>query len=63
MELVTAVSKRKLASIHVVGMEEFPFQNVLGKEVGKGLMKVGSSAQLHYGHLVLNGPIFSLSPP
>jgi NADPH-dependent 2,4-dienoyl-CoA reductase/sulfur reductase-like enzyme len=43
MELVTAVSKRKLASIHVVGMEEFPFQNVLGKEVGKGLMKYHES--------------------
>jgi len=40
MELVTAVSQRKLASIHVVGKDEFPFQTVLGKEVGKGLMKV-----------------------
>ena len=40
MELVQAVSKRRLASINVIGMEEFPFEMVLGKEVGKGLMKV-----------------------
>jgi hypothetical protein len=40
MELVQAVSKRKLASINVIGMEEFPFEMVLGKEVGKGLKKV-----------------------
>lgn len=48
MELVTAMSSRKLASIHVVGTNEFPFQSVLGKEVGKGLMKVNS---FFYGHL------------
>lgn len=40
MELVAAVSKRKLASIHVIGMEEYPFEAVLGKEVGKGLKQV-----------------------
>lgn len=40
MELVAAVSKRKLASIDVIGMEEFPFEAVLGKEVGKGLKQV-----------------------
>jgi NADPH-dependent 2,4-dienoyl-CoA reductase/sulfur reductase-like enzyme len=40
MELVQAVSKRKLASINVIGMEEFPFELVLGKEVGKALKKV-----------------------
>lgn len=37
MELVVAVSKRKLASIHVIGIEEYPFQVVLGKEIGAGL--------------------------
>lgn len=37
MELVAAVAKRGLASIDVIGMEEHPFQNVLGKEVGQGL--------------------------
>ena len=37
MELVVAVSKRKLASIHAIGMEEYPFQVVLGKEIGAGL--------------------------
>ena len=39
MELVVAVSKRKLASIHVVGMKEYPFELVLGKEIGAGLKK------------------------
>lgn len=33
--------KRKLASIDVIGMEEVPFEVVLGKEVGAGLKKVG----------------------
>lgn len=40
MEIVAAVSKRKLASIKVIGMEEFPFEAVLGKKVGAGLQKV-----------------------
>ncbi len=40
MELVVALSKRKLASIDVIGMEEYPFESVLGKQVGAGLMKV-----------------------
>lgn len=35
-----ALSKRKLASIDVIGLEEFPFEPVLGKQVGAGLMKV-----------------------
>ncbi|KAI0067379.1 flavoprotein [Artomyces pyxidatus] len=43
MELVAAVSKRKLASIHVIGMEEYPFEAVLGKEVGKGLKQYHES--------------------
>ncbi|KAF9223461.1 hypothetical protein BS17DRAFT_781899 [Gyrodon lividus] len=43
MELVVAVAKRKLASIDVIGMEEFPFEPVLGKEVGKGLKKYHES--------------------
>ncbi|KAF8529814.1 flavoprotein [Gautieria morchelliformis] len=37
MELVVAVSQRKLASIDVVAMEDYPFERVLGAEVGKGL--------------------------
>lgn len=40
MELVVAISKRKLASIDVIGMDEFPFEAVLGKSVGAGLKKV-----------------------
>jgi len=41
MELVVAFLKRKLASIDVIGMEEVPFEVVLGKEIGAGLKKVG----------------------
>lgn len=40
MELVVAVTNRKLASIDVIGQEEFPFELVLGKQVGAGLKKV-----------------------
>jgi hypothetical protein len=40
MELVIAISKRKLASIDVIGMEDYPFQAVLGDEVGAALKKV-----------------------
>ncbi|KAI0297246.1 flavoprotein [Multifurca ochricompacta] len=43
MELVVAVSKRKLASIHVVSMEQYPFENVLGKEIGAGLKQYHES--------------------
>jgi len=43
MELVSAISKRKLASIDVIGMEEFPFEMVLGKQVGAGLKKFHES--------------------
>ncbi|KAG9009413.1 hypothetical protein FRB94_012070 [Tulasnella sp. JGI-2019a] len=39
MELVVAVAKRGLRSIDVVGQEEVPFESVLGKEIGAGLMK------------------------
>lgn len=47
MELVAAVSKRKLASIDVIGMEEYPFQAVLGEKVGAGLMKVCSTIEVN----------------
>ena len=40
MEVVSTVGSRKLASIDVIGMEEFPFEAILGKQVGKGLMQV-----------------------
>nr|GAT61004.1 predicted protein [Mycena chlorophos] len=43
MELVAAVSKRKLASIDVIGMDEVPFENVLGREVGAALLKYHES--------------------
>ena len=37
-----AVSKRNLASIDVIAMENYPFERVLGVEVGKGLKAVSS---------------------
>ncbi|TFL04019.1 hypothetical protein BDV98DRAFT_563426 [Pterulicium gracile] len=43
MELAAAMSKRKLASLHVIGMESVPFERVLGKEVGAALMKFHES--------------------
>ncbi|KAI0292136.1 flavoprotein [Russula brevipes] len=43
MELVVAVSKRKLAALHVIGMEQYPFENVLGKEIGAGLKQFHES--------------------
>ncbi|KAH9953007.1 flavoprotein [Lactifluus volemus] len=43
MELVVAVSKRKLASIHVIGMENYPFENVLGRDIGAGLKQFHES--------------------
>lgn len=60
MELVVAVSKRKLASIDVIAMEEYPFERVLGAEVGKGLKKVGNflSAIYHF-EMKLNSHLLS----
>ena len=43
MELVVAVSKRKLASIHAIGMEQYPFERVLGGEIGAGLKQFHES--------------------
>jgi len=40
MELVNAIGKKKLQCIDVIGVEEYPFQTTLGKEVGQGLMQV-----------------------
>ena len=55
MELAVAVTKRNLASIDVIGMEEFPFEAVLGKQVGAALKKVTiHSSSLHS---ISQGPI------
>ncbi|GLB40497.1 putative rieske [2Fe-2S] domain containing protein [Lyophyllum shimeji] len=43
MEIVVACAKRKLASIDVIGMEECPFEKILGKEVGSGIQKYHES--------------------
>lgn len=39
MELVNAIGKKKLQSLDVIGIEEVPFEAVLGKEIGRGLMQ------------------------
>jgi hypothetical protein len=39
MELVVVISKCELASIDIIGLEEFPFQAVLGKKIGASLKK------------------------
>jgi len=39
MEIVATVTKRKLASIDVIGMENHPFEAVLGTEIGAGFQK------------------------
>ncbi|KZT29687.1 hypothetical protein NEOLEDRAFT_1153617 [Neolentinus lepideus HHB14362 ss-1] len=54
MELVVAVAKRKLGGIDVVGTDEVPFESVLGKEVGAGLMKFHKSqgVKFHMGSSV-----------
>ncbi|KAF5392383.1 hypothetical protein D9757_001502 [Collybiopsis confluens] len=56
MELVVALSKRKLASIDVIGMEEFPFEMVLGKEVGAGLKKAKFSFLICYNVGLMHVP-------
>ncbi|RDB26297.1 Apoptosis-inducing factor 1 [Hypsizygus marmoreus] len=43
MEIVTAISKRKLASIDVIGMEGHPFEAILGTDVGAGIQKYHES--------------------
>ncbi|PIL29845.1 hypothetical protein GSI_08052 [Ganoderma sinense ZZ0214-1] len=48
MELVVAVASRKLASIDVVGMEEYPFELVLGKKIGAGLKKFHESKGVRF---------------
>ncbi|KDQ10088.1 hypothetical protein BOTBODRAFT_36515 [Botryobasidium botryosum FD-172 SS1] len=46
MELVVAVAKKELESIEVIGMDEVPFENILGKEVGAGIMKFHESKEI-----------------
>ncbi|PFH53119.1 hypothetical protein AMATHDRAFT_138458 [Amanita thiersii Skay4041] len=48
MEVVAAVSKRKLASIDVIGMEEHPFEAILGKEVGAAIQKYHESQGVRF---------------
>ncbi|KAI5122548.1 hypothetical protein M0805_005275 [Coniferiporia weirii] len=48
MEIVATITKRELASIDVIGMEEFPFEGVLGKEVGKGFKQYHESKGIKF---------------
>jgi len=48
MELVNAIGKKKLQSLDVIGIEEVPFQAILGKEIGRGLMQVCHLPRSHF---------------
>ncbi|KAF8920202.1 hypothetical protein CPB85DRAFT_1273867 [Mucidula mucida] len=48
MELAVAMGKRELASIDVIGMEEVPFETILGKKVGQALMKYHESQGIKF---------------
>ena len=60
MELVVAISKRELASIDVIGLEEFPFQAVLGKEIGASLKKVLTA--LRFNEQIHDHPFSIMNP-
>ncbi|KAL5485940.1 AIF1 [Sanghuangporus weigelae] len=48
MEIVVAIAKRELASIDVIGMEEYPFEAILGAEIGKGLKQFHESQGVRF---------------
>ncbi|KAJ3537416.1 hypothetical protein NMY22_g5598 [Coprinellus aureogranulatus] len=48
MELVAAMAKRKLASVDVIGQEEYPFERILGKEIGAALQKYHESQGVRF---------------
>ncbi|KAG8899485.1 hypothetical protein FRB99_006690 [Tulasnella sp. 403] len=54
MELVVAVAKRQLASIHVVGQSSVPFKSILGEAIGKGIMNyhINNGVKFHMGQEV-----------
>ncbi|KAH8831282.1 hypothetical protein DL96DRAFT_1777615 [Flagelloscypha sp. PMI_526] len=49
MELAAVLSKRKLATLNIVGMEKVPFETILGEEVGAAIQKIheGQSVTFH----------------
>jgi len=61
MELVVAVAKRGLKSIDVVGDSEVPFEVVLGKEVGRGLMKFHEKNGVKF-HMKASGGLKEYKP-
>ena len=48
MELVNAIGKKKLQCLDVIGIEEVPFEAILGKEIGRGLMQVCLLPRNHF---------------
>ena len=40
MELVVATTSRKLKEVHVIGIEKYPLQTILGEKIGDALRKV-----------------------
>jgi len=61
MELVAAVAKRGLKSIDVVGNSDVPFEAVLGKEIGTGLMKYHKNNNVKF-HMGSKGGVQSFKP-
>ncbi|KAG8820276.1 hypothetical protein FRC19_009011 [Serendipita sp. 401] len=48
MELATTIAKRGMKSVDMVGMENTPFEMIMGKEVGEGLRTVmGQNINFH----------------
>lgn len=62
MEIVAACASRELASIDVIGMEEFPFEAVLGKEIGAGLKKVRKASNLFFLLAKITDAVMALVP-
>jgi len=61
MELVVAVGKRGLKSIDVVGNSEVPFEAVLGKDIGGGIMKFHEKNGVNF-HMGAKGGVKALKP-
>jgi hypothetical protein len=43
MEVAMAVLKKEPKSVSLVGMDEIPFEKILGKEIGSAIMEVSLS--------------------
>ena len=43
MEVAAALIKKEPKSVTLVGMDEIPFEAILGKDIGKAIMEVSSA--------------------